>query len=277
MMQVRLLQLGRICLGLIVILSFITSLKAQEVGEATYYADKFQGKSTASGERFDQSKLTAAHKTLPFGTYVRVTNLSNGAVVDVKINDRMPKSNPRLIDLSRAAAVQIGMIQAGRAQVQVRVIGSAGDGVASSNGTPSGFRPVQIDDLPVRDQNGLTPQPQTTNSPLGGGSGQNVGPGESSRYTPTLFFMGASKTFPEGFAVQVAAFNSFYRLLEGLDEIYTKGENRTLVHSGMKNGQPIFRILVGPFESRSDAEQVRKELKRNKLDGWVVSLAELGG
>lgn len=273
---------GKILLSLLV-LGCVNVVEAQVVvGEATYYADKFQGRQTASGETFDQSKLTAAHKTLPFGTYVQVTNLSNGRSVEVRINDRMPKSNPRLIDLSRAAATQIDMIRAGRAQVRMVVLGEGGGSLPPNNsGTQEGLEPIDISDLPVTDQNGFeVPADQGNGGSTGsntGGSAGNISAEEANRYTPALFFMGASKTFPEGYGVQVAAFNSFYRLLEGLDEIYAKGENRTLVHSGMKDGKPIFRILIGPFETKADADKVRKELKKQRIDGWVVSLAQLGG
>jgi len=75
--------------------------------EASYYADKFNGKSTASGERFSNNKLTAAHKTLPFGTKIKVTNLANNKSVIVMINDRGPHSKNRELDLSKRAFMEI--------------------------------------------------------------------------------------------------------------------------------------------------------------------------
>lgn len=91
-------------------------------GGASYYADKFDGRQTASGETFRQNKLTAAHRTLAFGTMVRVKNLKNGKTVDVKINDRGPFVSGRIIDLSRAAAEKIDMIRDGVANVEVTVL-----------------------------------------------------------------------------------------------------------------------------------------------------------
>jgi rare lipoprotein A len=92
-------------------------------GRASYYSDKFHGRRTASGERFNQHKLTAAHRSLPFGTMVRVTNHRNGKSVVVKINDRGPWGNRGgIIDLSRAAAKQIDMIRAGRVPVTVEIL-----------------------------------------------------------------------------------------------------------------------------------------------------------
>ncbi|WPO99238.1 septal ring lytic transglycosylase RlpA family protein [Pseudomonas sp. HR96] len=91
-----------------------------ETGAASFYAARHQGRRTASGERFDQNDLTAAHRRLPFDTRVQVTNLANGRSVVVRINDRGPHTRSRLIDVSRAAAEQLGMIGSGTAQVRVQ-------------------------------------------------------------------------------------------------------------------------------------------------------------
>ncbi|MFN4019438.1 MAG: septal ring lytic transglycosylase RlpA family protein [Erythrobacter sp.] len=91
-------------------------------GSASYYASKFQGRRTASGEAFDNGAMTAAHRTLPFGSLVRVTNPATGASVIVRINDRGPFSRGRLIDVSRAAAEELGMIARGHATVELALI-----------------------------------------------------------------------------------------------------------------------------------------------------------
>ena len=88
-------------------------------GRASWYGKQHHGKKTASGERFNANALTAAHKTLPFGTQVRVTNLNNGRHVMVTINDRGPFSHKRVIDLSQAAASEIGLVRAGVAPVKI--------------------------------------------------------------------------------------------------------------------------------------------------------------
>ena len=88
-------------------------------GVASYYADRFHGQRTASGERFDNQAYTAAHRTLPFGTRVRVTNPATGASVVVRINDRGPFTRGRTIDVSRVAAEQLGLIQRGHATVRL--------------------------------------------------------------------------------------------------------------------------------------------------------------
>lgn len=89
------------------------------IGYASFYSDKFVGKKTASGELFSQKKFTCAHNTLPFGTMIRVTNLSNQLFVDVKVNDRLNHRNPRIVDLSKAAAKKI--LFSGKGVIKVRI------------------------------------------------------------------------------------------------------------------------------------------------------------
>jgi rare lipoprotein A len=91
-------------------------------GGASYYGAQHKGQRTASGERFDPSALTAAHRQLPFGTRVQVTNLDNDRKVIVRINDRGPHTRGRLIDVSRAAATQLGMLRSGTAKVRVQAL-----------------------------------------------------------------------------------------------------------------------------------------------------------
>lgn len=87
-------------------------------GRASFYSNRFHGRRTASGEHFDRTDYTAAHKSLPFGTKVRVTNLANGRHVVVKINDRGPHTKGRIIDISQAAARQIGMAGVGNVRIE---------------------------------------------------------------------------------------------------------------------------------------------------------------
>lgn len=95
-------------------------------GVASYYGDRFHGRRTASGARFDKEAMTAAHRTLGFGTRVRVTNKANGRSVGVVINDRGPFVRGRTIDLSKAAARELGMLGTGVAPVRLEVLkGSA--------------------------------------------------------------------------------------------------------------------------------------------------------
>jgi rare lipoprotein A len=100
----------------------VQQVAAGNTGVASFYGGRFHGRLTASGVRFNQNALTAAHRSLPFGTRVRVTHLGNGRSVDVHINDRGPYVGGRIIDLSQGAAGVLGMHGQGVAHVKVTVL-----------------------------------------------------------------------------------------------------------------------------------------------------------
>ncbi|MEQ1621657.1 MAG: septal ring lytic transglycosylase RlpA family protein [Methylococcales bacterium] len=97
----------------------------KEVGKASWYGPGFQGQETANGEHFDQKDLTAAHPSLPMGSTAKVTNLENGKNVEVRINDRGPFTENRVIDVSKAAATELGMKKDGTTQVKIETKSSA--------------------------------------------------------------------------------------------------------------------------------------------------------
>jgi rare lipoprotein A len=105
-----------------VLCSFAWQSDAIQKGKASYYATKFNGKRTASGDVFSQDSLTCAHKSLKFGTYIQVRNLSNDSTVVVKVNDRLGKSSARIIDVSMAAAKQLNFVQKGITSVSIEVL-----------------------------------------------------------------------------------------------------------------------------------------------------------
>ncbi|MCB1479103.1 MAG: septal ring lytic transglycosylase RlpA family protein [Rhodobiaceae bacterium] len=102
--------------------SVTTADAASYQGRASWYGPGFHGRKTASGERFNMNAMTAAHRSLPFGTKVRVTNKRNGRSVVVRINDRGPYSGGRILDVSKAAASRLGLVASGTAPVTVTVI-----------------------------------------------------------------------------------------------------------------------------------------------------------
>ena len=124
---------------------------AQEQGGASWYARYFQGRRTANGERYDQNQLTAAHKTLPFGTVVRVRSEVNGKEVDVRINDRGPFVAGRVIDLSQAAAKALGMLQLGVKRVTLLL--------------PPGLRSADAKARPSADQTAGASAPASSDAP----------------------------------------------------------------------------------------------------------------
>jgi rare lipoprotein A len=112
---------GLIALVLALILPVAANAANVQEGEASYYSDKLDGNKTASGETYDKNALTAAHRSLPFGTRVKVTYLKTGKSVEVVINDRGPHAKNRIIDLSGAAAREIGLIKAGHGKIKLEI------------------------------------------------------------------------------------------------------------------------------------------------------------
>ena len=102
---------------------YVAGKKYEEVGVASWYGKKYQGRPTASGEIFKMNKLTAAHRTLPLGLTAKITNLDNGRSIKVRINDRGPFIDGRILDLSYGAAKKLGMVDAGLARVRIEIKG----------------------------------------------------------------------------------------------------------------------------------------------------------
>lgn len=111
----------------------------RQKGKASWYGKKFHGKKTSSGEIYNMHAMTAAHKTLPLGTYVRVHNLNNGKSIEVRINDRGPFVRGRIIDLSYTGATKLDIVGPGTAPVEIVALGKANK---TNNGTSSGYVPV---------------------------------------------------------------------------------------------------------------------------------------
>jgi rare lipoprotein A len=124
--QVAELETAMHALKIVVFFFFLTlhsiALAEAQEGMASYYADSLQGNLTASEQPYDKDAMTAAHRTLAFGTRVRVSNLDNGKSVEVVINDRGPHSQKRIIDVSGAAARQLGLMDSGTALVRIDVL-----------------------------------------------------------------------------------------------------------------------------------------------------------
>ncbi len=125
-----------------------TTTAIEEYGTASYYSDKFQGKKTASGELYDKNKFTAAHKSLKFGTIILVTRLDNKKSVKVRVNDRGPYIKGRVVDVSRAAAEQLGLIADGHAEVKIEVVNETQpEQPVSSVTTPTPNNPPDLSSL----------------------------------------------------------------------------------------------------------------------------------
>ena len=127
-------------------------------GVASWYGEQFHGKQAANGEIFNMEALTAAHRTMPLGSVVRVVNLSNGRHIHVRITDRGPYVNGRILDLSHAAAVQLGMEHGGLTYVQVEIVGQRHpELVQLSEDSRRSLLPIDVTRVPARPDSSLAP------------------------------------------------------------------------------------------------------------------------
>jgi rare lipoprotein A len=225
-----------------------------KTGIASWYGDPFHGRRTANGEIYDMNELTAAHKTLPMPVYVRVTNLENGRALVVRVNDRGPFVNGRIIDMSRRGAQLLGFHKQGTAKVRVEVINTPSDGkrvlVRSKitdeerqavKAVPQGQ--VSVEELPPPKGIATAPAPEETTvaaKPVG-----PVSPSEGVRQT-------AVRGNPSVF-IQAGAF----RLYENALKLQARlnGVGPTEITSIRVEGQEFFRVRIGPMVSVETADQ----------------------
>lgn len=210
-----------------------TSDGYRETGTASWYGRDFHGRTTSSGEVYDMNKLTAAHKTLPIPTWVEVTNLANGKSVIVKVNDRGPFVDGRIIDLSQRAAEELDMIGTGTARVRIRALG------APSAAPPS----------PILASAPAEPPPEPPSrgfSIISEARADTVGPTDRA-FRPLYVQVGA---FADGdnAAKLVARLKN-----EGFDNsfILTSGQGRERLH----------RVRIGPIEGVAQFDRILAELR----------------
>ena len=217
-----------------------------QTGIASWYGPGFHGRRTSSGEIYNQYDLTAAHQTLPHGTRVRVTNLTNGRTVQVRINDRGPFVDDRIIDLSYAAARQIDMIGPGTAPVRMEVLGA------------DWVEPVQVADAspPALAAVAVSPAVVTLPAPKPAPPPPVVRP--------------VAVQVPSNYAVQIAAFTDYERARRAQHDLEARGAE---AHLGMVEEGSIryYRLRVGPFGEREQATRVARQIADLGFPALVVT------
>ncbi len=215
---------------------FLSNAMAQvQTGKASFYADRFEGRPTASGQKYHHSKLTAAHKTLPFGTRVLVTNIANNQSVEVTINDRGPYVENRVIDLSKSAAEKLGFVNQGLADVRIEVV-DAGDGKKSD--------PIKtVDHVIVEDKE--------------------------------FYTFDISRLSAKGFGVQVGTYQELVNLMRLSNNLKNSYKKQMTVHVKVLNGVKYYGLILGRFPTRVKAEVFREDLQKTFPDAFVVEYDRL--
>jgi rare lipoprotein A len=211
--------------------------KYYQTGVASWYGREFQGKKTASGEKFDMYDLTAAHRTLPLGTVVLVKNLDNGKTVKVRINDRGPFKGKRILDLSYAAGKKIDMLGEGEARVGITVVGAGSRDYSSNDDEISDDEAAGVDD--AVDQPAVRPRVKAGAAPAEG-----------------------------DVAIQAGAFYSKRNADKLKDKIseMLPDHDVSVVHDG-----DMYKVRVTGIRNSRDAERFKRELKRENVEAMIVN------
>jgi rare lipoprotein A len=217
------------------LLTVSASFAQVQTGKASFYADKFEGAPTASGEKYKHSKLTAAHKTLPFGTKIRVTNLANNESVEVIVNDRGPYVEGRVVDVSKSAAEKLGFVNQGLAEVRVEVI-DAGDGKTSDPERTIDHVMVEEDEF---------------------------------------YDFEIERLKPNGFGIQIGTYQELVNLMRLADNLKNSYQKKVTVQVKVLNGIKYYGLILGQFPSRAKAEQFRDELIKKFPDAFIVEYNRL--
>ena len=209
-------------------------------GKASFYAEKFHGRLTASGEVFHRDSMTCAHKNLPFNTLLEVTNLRNGEKTVVRVNDRGPFKAGRIIDLAPAAARKLGMEGAGVTEVKVKAIGKWQPGQKKPNASSSG-------------ETASKPKPKVD-----------------------FYRIAVDRQAPIGFGVQVGSFKQLKSLLNTLEDLRNQGYDDIYSQvTLLEEEETFYRVMIGRFEQREQAEKYQKYLENEGLKGFVKAYENL--
>ncbi len=225
--------------------SFLLSAEAQvETGYAVFYADYLEGQKTASGEIFSNRQLTCAHKTHPFGTLLKITRLDNYKSVTVRVNDRGPYGEGLIVDLTKAAADQLGMLSQGKAYVQVEVVGF-------SNTNP------------------VPPSLQTAKSP-------STIPSEYSNISKSKvkdpYLVRELPAGLSGYGLQIGSYTNRANAERQLIALQKQGISKLYIKS-FPDGR--YKLVVANFPSRDAAVQYLQLLKQSHfIEGFPVNLSK---
>lgn len=211
-------------------------------GEASFYANKFNGRKTANGEIFRQNKLTAAHRTLPFGTVLKVTNLSNGKSVIVRINDRGPFARGRIIDLSKLAAKKLDFIQKGHVMVSIQSIG--------------GNYTKKITNKEKRKNRRYKKKHSK--------KGKYI---YKAKPINSKIYKGKKKYY----GVQIASYTNLYNAKVFINSARRKTSKQINIAYTVKGRKKYYKVVVGKYKTDKEARKIQKSLKRKFRSCFVLN------
>ncbi len=272
---------------------------SQEIGMASYYNDKFQGRKTASGDKYDRNKMTCAHNTYPFGTLLKVTRLDNQKSVVVRVNDRGPHISGRIVDVSWAAAKKLDLVNDGVAKVKVEVYKPVETKTEKKPSPPK----LKSSSSSVGKDKPTSYDKEETNKKISYPKEKAKEPGKTAKKRVEHQTAASSKTAansktsepllspevyasgnglynititssPGGFATQIGSYTDFDNAVKEITRLHAKGFREVLVKMETPpNGITRYKLLVGLRPSRKEAEIYKNNLlKKYKIKGFVVEV-----
>ena len=290
-------------LSLILSILFLSSIsliaQSEEFGVASYYADAFDGRKTASGEIYDKAKMTAAHKELPFGTMIRVTRLDNKKSIILRVNDRGPFISGRVVELSTSAAKKIGLIRDGIAEVKVEVVKernlpkeeltakSVEKPAAKPNAIPKSYDntattaavTVPESAKAIAPKKKVAPKPAPKKKTPKAASTPTSSKKEKLVQNPNqdgLYKIQLIRPEKTGYGVQVAYLTDYESVFRQVADLQSDWFKNILVSVAGKGEATKYRIILGPFPDAKTADAYKASLlKKKKRKGFVVDLSTL--
>lgn len=243
-----------------------------ETGIASWYGDAFHGKPTANGEIFDMSQVSAAHKTLPLPSLVEVTNLDNGRSMQLRVNDRGPFVDNRIIDLSRAAAAELGVLRPGLARVRVRYVGQAnipGQGRVTIARAAPAPAPVPAAPEPVPVVSLAAARPVITQTELAPPQDVSFEPAPPTVASASGAAIGSASVL-SAYQVQAGAFSNLANAERVATQLAEAGIVEILPLE--RNGATLYRVLVRDIAGEAEAGAVRdKVVQIGLIDARIIN------
>jgi rare lipoprotein A len=261
-----------------------------EYGVASYYGDEFHGRKTASGEKYNKNELTCAHKTYPFGTKIRVSRLDNKKSVIVRVNDRGPFIKGYVVDLSKKAAQEIGMVEDGIVKVKIELVekkskDSDDDEVKpeerSTESTAKGEETTTKSSASVPDVE--APKPAKTSKKATKKKEEPIEVEKEEAKLATaknyksddLYQIELKKPEKKGYVVQISIISNYENVLKEVAKLQGNWEGKVLmeVDAGEDDTKTTYKLLLGPFEEKKSAEKnQRLAVKKGFKKCFVVEL-----
>ncbi|PZD79288.1 septal ring lytic transglycosylase RlpA family protein [Mesonia sp. K7] len=253
---------------LLLLLSFFSwcTIAQTQIGEASFYADFFEGRLTASGETFSQKLKTAAHKSLPFGTYVKVTNLRNKKVVQVIINDRGPFVKGRIIDLTRAMAKKLGFIHQGVTPVEVTIITQKGNPPISQLG-------IHKQEFEAYFEKQKAAIEKRKKEAIKNFKKKALDIKTSTKIVDSLNLK--KKIAEEKLGIQIVVFSEKEKAFEVAKEFLFEAQKTVMVKAKTVNQKELFAVLITDFKSREEVEAFQQSIKEKYPDSFIVDLNKI--